>query len=1494
MKTKSLKGWTAVLLSSVLTAIPAIPAMGTEVTENTDVVYIQNADDLIHLAESCSTDTWSHGKTVILQNDISFDHIEFTGIPTFGGIFKGNGHTIRGWQLDNPISPAGLFTSLQPSASVQDLHVEGTISPKGAAEAIGGIAGENSGTMRNCSFSGIVSGSTAVGGIAGRNTGTITSCQTQGGIVGESMAGGIVGENHGILSNCVGNSYVNVESSDPSIELSDFSLKLPTSLSSLSAAPVVNIVSDSGGIAGYSDGSVFGCINHASVGYPHIGYNNGGIVGRNRGFLSGCINTGDICGRKEVGGITGQAEPFITVSLDENSLESIQTELHTMNQMLDQAVQDAKGSSDAISNRLTKLRTDASRASDNVKELSDALISYGDDTIDELNRGGDIASEAADQTADITSHIPGFGQTVQKSADEIEKALQELDRSKLAGSSAVDHLHKASDDMHTAAATLRSSQIPALENISSSVALIRSASSHLKEAKNELPEIAGETQNAANTAKDALETIDTAATELDHIFQDLSDLTDYLSDQDTLQITTPGSRIQPAANRLHTSMENISSQLELLNQDTSHASDLLANDIRAINNQFILITDKMVNKVNDLENNTFNDRMTDTSEANIDSVLNGKLLLCVNHGSVYGDLHVGGIAGSMGIYDKLNPEEDDTVSLSSTLKNQYELNAILKSCTNDGNITAKHNYVGSICGLAKLGVITDCEAYGRAVSENGSYVGGIAGAGNTIIRNSFSKCSLAGESCIGGIIGSGMENEDECSSVVRNCISLPEITDAAQFSGAIAGKDVGIFENNLFVSDTLTGLDRMNSSGRAEQVSYDALADKDLPSAFRLFRLTFVADDETLKTIRFRYGDSFDSSIYPEIPKKEDEYGVWDLDDLTNLHLDTQVNVRYAPYITVLSSSAKREDGRAAFLSEGHFDDQVNLIAEPVITPFDAPSQGFMETVQSYHREILEQWKLSVPEDALGDIHIRYLSPDGTADHLRVYQMSEEGWKPVSYETIGSYLSFPVSSGNTIITILKTSANWWIWLIIGVFLLLDALLILRYHLLTRLYHKAAPKIAQYSTQTAALLDRKKKLRNLLLTLLILCGLLCASLAFIMIRMPSVTNGVQLYRLLNHYDLQDDLDLDLKVDVSIGTQKTSLQFPIYTTKISDTRVSCVNLRGIPLYFSKGHMILEDGTAFRSEALTLDSSALLHHVTDMFRVLDITVSDNGSQKIYHTTADTEYSSAILSMLLPGWYDELADSKAMSVDLIMEEEKPKLLRFSWEGIWDNEKASPVSLMAELSFDAEQTEQHTLPMEVRTTVAGNFENAIDLSDEMREFLLALTMTTGKDSLTANIHLDANCGPLVLDDDITLQYELQDADSHIRIQKGKLSLNIIQNQIPESEDAAAVSQLNGLTRFLPAIYQAVMSGNASCQKTEDGFLFTLSLEEAEMKNLLFSISPELANTNLTISEGILTAELGKGHIQTVSVHCQGNARIAFVEIPSAITITADFPADGE
>ncbi|MGM9587619.1 MAG: hypothetical protein ACI3VA_09050, partial [Candidatus Limivicinus sp.] len=377
----------AFALAALLCLGLVLPAAAVE---NENYIYIRTAEDILELAENCRLDSWSVGKTVTLKADISLDGIDFQPIPSFGGTFNGGGYTISGLALYDSITPAGFFGTLQETAVIRNLTLSGTVSPSGKAENVGGIAGENYGYLYNCEFTGTIKGKTSVGGIVGLNgtTGKIVNCKTSGSMKGEKMTGGIVGCNLGIVESCENSSFINTVSADKTFNPEDIDLTFVLDISKLSSLDTNNAASDTGGIAGYSSGIIGKCENYGTIGYPHVGYNVGGIAGRSCGYLYSCENTALVYGRKDVGGITGQMEPFIASNLTESTLSKLQRQLDELDVLLNRAMEDAGNGMGSVTSRLNNMAGNVGGAASGLKDIQTTATIEGSATGSADGEGG--------------------------------------------------------------------------------------------------------------------------------------------------------------------------------------------------------------------------------------------------------------------------------------------------------------------------------------------------------------------------------------------------------------------------------------------------------------------------------------------------------------------------------------------------------------------------------------------------------------------------------------------------------------------------------------------------------------------------------------------------------------------------------------------------------------------------------------------------------------------------------------------------------------------------------------------------------------------------------------------------------------------------------------------------------------------------------------------------------------------------------------------------
>ena len=109
-------------------------------------ISIGTLEELTAFAKRCASDDYSNGLTVVLTADIDVDG-DAVSIPIFLGSFDGQGHKITGLQLTESNSSYGLFSRVEAGATVKNLTVEGEIAPSGTQSAIGGIVGENYGSV---------------------------------------------------------------------------------------------------------------------------------------------------------------------------------------------------------------------------------------------------------------------------------------------------------------------------------------------------------------------------------------------------------------------------------------------------------------------------------------------------------------------------------------------------------------------------------------------------------------------------------------------------------------------------------------------------------------------------------------------------------------------------------------------------------------------------------------------------------------------------------------------------------------------------------------------------------------------------------------------------------------------------------------------------------------------------------------------------------------------------------------------------------------------------------------------------------------------------------------------------------------------------------------------------------------------------------------------------------------------------------------------------
>ena len=950
-----------------------------EVDEN--VILIETEEDLRQMAENCSLDSWSAGKTFILQKNIQLVKDDFLPIPTFGGVFDGNGNTISGINITDSVSPAGLFGVLQKDSVVKDLKVKGRIAVSGEADSIGGIAGICYGSILNSSFEGFITGESNVGGIVGVNEiqGEIRNCKFNGTVTGDHSVAGISGWNKGILFGCMNAGEINISSEEVEYEIPELSL---SAFMNLNNTENTAAHTDVGGVAGFSEGKIYYCINEGIIGYPHVGYNIGGIVGRTKqSYIQNCSNIGTVRGRKDVGGITGQIEPLMEIEYVTDKFQILDRELDIFLDLLEQVY----SSVDAMGSKVSGLMKDISYYVNTARVAAGGLSADSEEFYENYNWGMGGMNQGVNDLRDDLDHI-------EWSRNELPE-IPEVDNDhggedSVNGENSGEGEHNFSDNIPTE--NPYEDEIEASQDaVNNFLETTGKHASDINEASREYGEDMKYHMSAINA------NLEEAGEKLDELAQALNQSGDEIG-EDMAAVMKQAQKLRGVISEIR--------------DDMFQTEDVTTQDISDENAS----KEKVQIGAGNLE------QLASEVNYDTDSFQKGKLTRCFNTGKIEADINVGGIVGIMATEYDMDPEDDIEIVGDTSTNVSRTAKVVVRDSRNEGEVIAKKDCVGGIAGKTEIGAIISCESYGMVESMNGDYVGGIVGETSGTVKNCYAKCTLAGNQYVGGIIGSGTEDEDvEKNSMVSNCYSMVDILEGKQYLGAIAGNNTGEFSGNYFVSDTLKGINRINYSQKAEPVEYETVQTKEsIVEDFKKLTVKFVVEDEVIKTKEFNFGQTISNLVFPEIPPKEGYYAVWDKKELKELKSDTIVTARYIPYIMSVSSEICRADERPVFFAEGDFKE------EDALTVTDKTQEAKQENIKNNNtiikaENVLEYWVLNIPDNTGMEKYVIHYLKDETYKKVKIYVHENGEWKKVDYEEEGSYYLFQVAGNRAEIIVTK-------------------------------------------------------------------------------------------------------------------------------------------------------------------------------------------------------------------------------------------------------------------------------------------------------------------------------------------------------------------------------------------------------------------------------------------------------------------------------------------
>ena len=382
--------------------------------------------------------------------------------------------------------------------------------------------------------------------------------------------------------------------------------------------------------------------------------------------------------------------------------------------------------------------------------------------------------------------------------------------------------------------------------------------------------------------------------------------------------------------------------------------------------------------------------------------------------------------------------------------------------------------------------------------------------------------------------------------------------------------------------------------------------------------------------------------------------------------------------------------------------------------------------------------------------------------------------------------------------------------------------------------------------------------------------------------------LEAYRILNAYTQKDPLAMTLRVDAKLDGQTIGLDAEICKTKVEGKTVTCLQRDGVQLFYAGETVYLENGRAFSVGGDYPDYAELLPQAAELYRLVNVYASTSGAQKTYRLTAKDENADALVRILLP----ELpADSTVRTLEaaLTADGHKPIRLTFSAELAG----GASATLNAELSFSEGVTTAPEIPEAVRSAItSGKPAEAGLLTDELFELLKGWAARCAGESMSADLTLSADCGPVVVNDTLRIDRKRVSGQTITAVGKNALTLYLSGDRLCDGSGNAASDQLSGLAdsaELIDAAYQLLLNGETSCTTSGDTKTYTLSLDEKGMENLAYAIAPEAKSQSITFKEGTLEAVLTGGVLTSLRVSCAGSIRVVLADTPVSLSATAAF-----
>lgn len=356
--------------------------------------------------------------------------------------------------------------------------------------------------------------------------------------------------------------------------------------------------------------------------------------------------------------------------------------------------------------------------------------------------------------------------------------------------------------------------------------------------------------------------------------------------------------------------------------------------------------------------------------------------------------------------------------------------------------------------------------------------------------------------------------------------------------------------------------------------------------------------------------------------------------------------------------------------------------------------------------------------------------------------------------------------------------------------------------------------------------------------IILILLVCLVVAFFCSDLP---DGLQGYKLLSDLWAQNSGSADISVN--------ALQLQADWLDIEGKRILRIGQAEGALYLCDGVLYLENGKAYTVET-TLPESSSIPWLTAL----------NMERE-----GDT-------------WAFALETEELGTVNLTMQagENGPEILSLS---------AEDLTAQAVIHSDREPM---TVPQAVLDAIAAG--QAQDLTESLLRLMQGWAALSSRNPLAMDLALSADCGILNFNQKLNI-YRTVISDFPIYcVEKSGYGLYFTGETVCTADGTVLTGEASTVesAKILGLVYSLCFNGDLVC----NGDTFSLTLDQAGMEALAYTIAPEAEDLNITFTSGSLNLTMAENTIQSIQITCAGTIDMILTQIQASIGAALTFPEE--